>query len=523
MPSPIGSAPFSHQQALPLYSPVSGGPTYRDSENSLVLGTMPQSPWGIPLQSQSVQQPLPLPRLQEQSHLPAWQPDRLHSRELPTALDSFHQEQWRGPIEALSPRQGAIVESVPLPETEEAADNGEEELGSSVSEPRIETPLHDLTPPSRTPEPLLLTKTAPIVQSAWWPKSSPTSKPPIAPTSRKMSLNAPASAQLPLPPTSSSIAPITKLPPAPASLPPKPMTLRKSSVSENGKPIGPQTPEKISVSAKVAPWAVAKDEQELRNSPAGPSLREIQDVEARQVEARKQAMAEARAASGSPAQSPSVDELPHNLTWGLPPQGQRSSAVASLAVVPSPVLPVWGGGEAGPKKTLKQIQVEEEKRKLSVAVQARETQTAAGVPGGSKRGYADLAANTSVCESVWKVERLAHEKTCKPPTGVGWTQVGSSGKTTSVVATTPLRPTIPAKSASVIIAKPAVSTPTAPSGAAKLSKPNNSADDFAAPSVEFIRWTKQALSGLSVNSMSRPPIPVSIVSVLHFTDEFSYS
>ena len=406
MPSPIGSASFLHQQAHTLYSPIIGGPTHRNAQTSLFsptvgLGTMPQSPWGISLQPQSmsVQQPQPLPRQQEQSPLPAWQSDLLQSRELPISLDPSHQEQWYGSTEALSPQQGVAVESMPLPETEEPAENGEEELGSSVSEARIETPLHDVTPPSQTPEPPLLAKTAAHVQSAWGPKPSPTSKTPIGLTSRKMSLVAPASAQLPPPPTPSSITPITKLPPAPASLPPKPMTLTKSSASENGKSVGPQTPEKILVSIKPAPWALAKDEQETRTSPAGPSLREIQEVEARQVEARRQAIVEARTASGSPAQTTGPDELPHNLTWGLPPQGQRSSAVAPLAAASSPVLPVWGGGEAGPKKTLKQIQVEEEKRKLSVAVQARETQAAAGLSAGSKRGYADLAANTSVCEA----------------------------------------------------------------------------------------------------------------------------
>jgi PERQ amino acid-rich with GYF domain-containing protein len=70
----------------------------------------------------------------------------------------------------------------------------------------------------------------------------------------------------------------------------------------------------------------------------------------------------------------SLDDIPHNLSWGLPSSGT-------------------GSGEAAPKKTLKQIQEEEERRKANVrAANAVAVQQASA----GKRGYADLAANTSV-------------------------------------------------------------------------------------------------------------------------------
>jgi PERQ amino acid-rich with GYF domain-containing protein len=61
----------------------------------------------------------------------------------------------------------------------------------------------------------------------------------------------------------------------------------------------------------------------------------------------------------------------------------------------TPPAPAWGNGDAGPKKTLKQIQEEEEKRKAKVAQQANQARAAVAPTAASKRGYADLAANVS--------------------------------------------------------------------------------------------------------------------------------
>ena len=292
------------------------------------------------------------------------------------------------PAEVLIAQNEADLE----PGAEDVWDAVEEEPGSSNSELNVETPVQTITPPAEHPEP---TPVNTAVPSVWGQKTTANSTP-SASTTRKASLVGPSSLQ----PPATVTAPATRLPPAPASLPPKPVTTRQTSTSETAvRAVGPLTPEKAASTSKAAPWAVASEEKESRSVPSGPSLREIQDIEAKQAELRKQALAIARAAAGSPATSPATDEPLQNMTFGLPAQGQKSSALALQATNSSPVIPVWGGGEAGPKKTMKQIQEEEEKRKAKVAAQARAVAVATGATQGPKRGYADLAATTTVSYS----------------------------------------------------------------------------------------------------------------------------
>ena len=403
-PSPIGSTPISHPQSQSIYSPINGGSNDRGlTQNSLFspslgVGAVPSSPWGIPQQSQGI------PEQQQYVHqqispMPTWQPAGL-SIEPPkpsvaSTVEDHLYEQLSGQI---GPDTAMEEEAALEPEAEELGATGEEELGSSLSETAFGTPEQELTPPSQVSEPTIAPKTVVAIPSAWGQKPTAAVNAPSNPVGRKLSLIAPASAQLPPAPASSATtAPSFKLPPAPASLPPKPVTVRHGSISEATKFAGPNTPEKAPMSTKSAPWAVTKEDKEAWSSPAGPSIREIQEAEAKQAEIRKHAVAESRAATGSPAQTPS-DEKPQSMTWGLPSQGQKTSVIASPTATSSSSTPVWGGGESGPKKTLKQIQEEEESRKARLAAQARATQAATGAAAGSKRGYADLAATTSVSQ-----------------------------------------------------------------------------------------------------------------------------
>jgi hypothetical protein len=83
----------------------------------------------------------------------------------------------------------------------------------------------------------------------------------------------------------------------------------------------------------------------------------------------------------------------------------------------------------------------------------------------------------------------------------GWTTVGAAvkGSVATPAAPAALRATIPPKPA-VVSSKP--STP-APSIGSK-PKANGTIDDSIQPSVDFIRWTKTALTGLSVPSELSP-------------------
>ena len=92
------------------------------------------------------------------------------------------------------------------------------------------------------------------------------------------------------------------------------------------------------------------------------------------------------------------------MSWGLPTsQVARAPAATkeptgSQASTPSvtPATPVWTTGAKAPvvKKTMKEIQEEEEKRK-KMAVKDRET-----VANAARRGYADTTTKVRLCHYV---------------------------------------------------------------------------------------------------------------------------
>lgn len=165
------------------------------------------------------------------------------------------------------------------------------------------------------------------------------------------------------------------------------------AVTESDAPATPVDYDAASPSAgspSVAPWA--NKEEEKVKATTGPSLREIQEAEAKAAESRKQdakakAAASARVAPATPAAEP---EATQTVSWGLPSRTGTAPAVAAPAPSSSPA-PVWGSSDAAPKKTLKQIQ-EEEQRRAKAAAQAKASTAPASIAQQGKRGYADLAA-----------------------------------------------------------------------------------------------------------------------------------
>lgn len=133
---------------------------------------------------------------------------------------------------------------------------------------------------------------------------------------------------------------------------------------------------------------------------------------------------------------------------------------------------------------MKQIQEEEEKRKAKLA-QAKaqaQAQVTSSNPGAApsantKRGYADLAATSA------------------PSSGSGWQTVGAKAVPGAAAPAPAARPAAPVKSAAVAPPKP-----VAPSPAVRAVKANGGSFDDSTPSVEFVRWAKQSLNGLNVNS-----------------------
>ncbi|KAF3388936.1 GYF domain-containing protein mpd2 [Penicillium rolfsii] len=235
----------------------------------------------------------------------------------------------------------------------------------------------------------------------------------------------------------------------------------------------------------VAPWA--KDTHEV---PKGPSLKEIQEAEARTAAQREEIAAAARRAQLlaeqerlSQAQAQAVPGLPSSANWA----SAGSPATPSTAGSPwnSKSQPVQTN--AATKKTLAQIQKEEEARKqrlASAAAAAAQTATPSPPASVTKR-YADLAS---------KAPAPVAAATVAPTASGAWTTVGAGGKA-KVPPAAPLGPR--SSSGTVPIApaaakpRPVIATRTSV-GSVPQSNPNRAVE-------EFTKWAKLAL-GKGLNS-----------------------
>ncbi|ODN95845.1 cytoplasmic protein [Cryptococcus wingfieldii CBS 7118] len=451
-PSPIGSAPLQYMQQQ-QQQPQIQQPQYFGQQLRSAPGDIYGQPWGAQGYPQQVAQQQPL---QQQAYQPQTAPVQWEQQ--PQA-QQLHQQIPQQHYTQQETRQEHIEQPEPIfaPESEKPAPVEEIEQGLEQYEPEPTPEPESVNEESEndeeeiedqlTPESPLASTPAPV-QSAW--------KKNVVPQSRE-------SAE----PTPAEVKAAPKIIPTP-SQPPKAVDVATPGPAPEA-PSSPSPPPGKPAKVKVAPWAVKNEE---RAAPS-PSLRDIQDAEAKRLEAKRSALAEARAASASPAPTSSKDEDFVSMSWGLPSQPPRGArAVSPVVSTPGPTAPAWGGAGDAPKKTLKQIQEEEEKRKTKAAQAARVAQgQSAGVTSSSRRGYADLAAAP-----------VKREQEHLP----GWTTVGASGKA-SGAATPTARASTPAKPAAAPAPKPA--TVVAP-----MLKKTVALDD-GAPSVEFIRWTKQALTG----------------------------
>lgn len=238
-----------------------------------------------------------------------------------------------------------------------------------------------------------------------------------------------------------------------------------------------QTPSVDTPSVAIAPWA-----KEPTEAQKGPSLREIQEAEAKQAAevealaaAARKAQFEREMEAQAQAAAASLPGIPTSSTWGAgspaTPTGAVPAAWAKTSQKPS--------GPAA-SKTLAQIQKEEESRKRRQAAAAAAAQSqAAAISGASVlpvgKSYAGLAG---------KVPAPAPINTS---TGA-WTTVGASGKTKTpapVCASTPVRTTSAALAPPQ--QAPAITRKTSARGAAAATQVN--AQD------EFRKWAVNRLRG----------------------------
>jgi PERQ amino acid-rich with GYF domain-containing protein len=224
--------------------------------------------------------------------------------------------------------------------------------------------------------------------------------------------------------------------------------------------------------------------------PKGPSLKEIQEAEARTAAQREEVAAAARRAQLlaeqerlSQAQAQVVPGLPSSANWASAGSPATPSAAASPWNTKSQPVPTT----TATKKTLAQIQKEEEARKqrlASAAAAAAQTATPSPPASVAKR-YADLAS---------KVPAPAASATVAPTASGAWTTVGAGGKAKappaaplgprSTSGTVPIAPTV-AKPRPVVATRTTV-------GSVPQSNPNRAVE-------EFTKWAKLAL-GKGLNS-----------------------
>ena len=262
-----------------------------------------------------------------------------------------------------------------------------------------------------------------------------------------------------------------------------------------------ESPQQDTPTTALAPWAKESADQ----GPKGPSLKEIQEAEARKTAQQEEVLAAARRAQAeqeramaahAPAPAPG---LPSSANWaaagGSPVSATATSGPSAWAKPLAGKVPT----SAGPvKKTLAQIQKEEEARKTRAAAASAVSGASAsaaagsGVPvGPTGKRYADLAG-----KSPAPIPGAI--------SGNAWTTVGAGGKAkTPVTATSaPAATRTVSGGASANVAIQA----TKPKPAAPARVPATGATSAAQD--EFHKWIKSALGkGLTSTDLSSKAAP----------------
>ncbi|KAL8869582.1 MAG: hypothetical protein Q9174_004169, partial [Haloplaca sp. 1 TL-2023] len=232
----------------------------------------------------------------------------------------------------------------------------------------------------------------------------------------------------------------------------------------------------------AAPWA-----KETTESAKGPSLKEIQAVEARKaaqqeetaLAARRQLLEQERLAQQNQQVAPAPG-LPSSANWANSISPAVPGGSASAWAKPSVNKAAIATPVPSAKKTLDQIQKEEEARKKRAAASAAaavsttntNASNAAAAALGGKR-YADLAGKTPQINAAQAQGNQA------------WTTVGAGGKVKTPTVPTPA----PVRAPSASQALPNPNTP-----AAAKAKPAGKTVDKQNAQQELERWMKGALS-----------------------------
>jgi len=284
-----------------------------------------------------------------------------------------------------------------------------------------------------------------------------------------------------------------------STLPDQYATRSESETPESG------TASATAVAPPLAPWA--KDPGDGRR---GPSLKEIQEAEAKKTAKAEEAAAAARRAAAEQeavvlrererAGLAAPPGLPMSSTWGN--SSPVTATAGSVWTKPGPVAGAPGLAaaavtQANARKTLADIQREEEARKRKAKDLATQTGAATGSAMGKR--YADLASKTQASS----IPAQGAGPSAPPPPGSGWATVGAGGKVKIPTGPSAARPVNTGN------AKPA-----APATAARpVVKQSISAvakgETGGAAMEEFTKWLHRELGrGITagIDSKSRSPL-----------------
>ena len=295
-------------------------------------------------------------------------------------------------------------------EKQQAQEQPSQAAESTTTESSVGSPVPVQAEQAQTKEPLTLTEQ---VQKAASAKQSPA---PVQQAWAKVDTGIPQ----PFPPAPSQ-SPL----PAPAAQRTSRQTVAEHLNAESRS--RSQTPS-VETPTTVAPWA-----KEPAGPPKGPSLREIQEAEAKKAAEQEELAAAARRAAlqkelelqtAAAAAAPPAPGLPSSSTWAATSASPVSSGTSAWAKAAQPKPASTAA------KSMAQIQKEEEARKRRVAAAAAQAQAVAMAsvpsPAGGK-SYANLAG---------KVMPPSAQASAAPGNSA-WTTVGAGGKTKLPAAPSP--------------------------------------------------------------------------------------
>lgn len=279
---------------------------------------------------------------------------------------------------------------------------------------------------------------------------------------------------MPFPPPQSST-------PLPA---PAPQRVKSNLPEQYATSSRSETPENATQPPPLAPWAKDPASETHR----GPSLKEIQEAEAKKAAkaeeaaaAARRVMAEQEAAREREKMATLASGLPTSSTWGTSSPAAATSPWTMPAATKAPAPGLAPAAlTAEKKKTLADIQREEEARKNK----AKEIAVQSGSVSGAKR-YADLASKPNASSPAPSLGAMP-----AAPTGAGWATVGAGGK-----VKVPTGPAAQSRSVSSSNIKSAVAPAPAPvsaPAARPISKPSVNTSRNEAMD-EFTKWVQGQL------------------------------